>query len=173
MKNHFNKLMLWSTQGLHLGNICFTEIQATFKMRMVSFCMFLQFVKKGSFNPDNLSADSYSHTTVILLAFIPDPHLMDIEHVGIGNVILRHGSPLGDIHSVDTVITHIRAVLAIECDKPTPKCRAYMMLIGNYGGYMAFATDPPYCVAYAAEYRNTDDPSKMTFCEPSTTALLW
>ena len=32
---------------------------------------------------------------------------------------------------------------------------------------MAFATDPPYCVAYAVEYKNTDDPSKMTFREPS------
>ena len=31
---------------------------------------------------------------------------------------------------------------------------------------MAFATDPPYCVAYAADYKNTNDPSKMTPCEP-------
>ena len=31
---------------------------------------------------------------------------------------------------------------------------------------MAFATDPPYCVAYAADYKNTDNPSKMTPHEP-------
>ena len=31
---------------------------------------------------------------------------------------------------------------------------------------MAFATDPPYCVAYAADYKNTNDPSKMTPHEP-------
>ena len=30
---------------------------------------------------------------------------------------------------------------------------------------MAIATDPPYCVAYAADYKN-NDPSKMTPCEP-------
>ena len=30
---------------------------------------------------------------------------------------------------------------------------------------MAFATEPPYCVAYAAEYRDKD-PSKMTPREP-------
>ena len=30
-----------------------------------------------------------------------------------------------------------------------------MMLIGNYGGHMAFATDPPYCVAYPMDYKNT------------------
>ena len=64
------------------------------------------------------------------------------------------------------VITQIHVVLASEHDKASPKCRAYMMLIGNYGGHMAFAMDPPYCVAYATEYKNTDDPSKMTFCEP-------
>ena len=40
-----------------------------------------------------------------------------------------------------------------------------MMLIGNYGGHMGFATEPPYCVAYAAEYRDKD-PSKMTPREP-------
>ena len=31
---------------------------------------------------------------------------------------------------------------------------------------MAFATDPPYCVAYATDYKNTNDPSKMMPCEP-------
>ena len=103
----------------------------------------------------------------ILLAFIPNPHLTDIEHVGTGNVIRGYGSPLGGIHSVNMVITHIHMVLASERDKAAPKHRAYMMLIGNYGGHMAFATDPPYCVVYAAEYKNTDDPSKMTFHEPS------
>ena len=32
---------------------------------------------------------------------------------------------------------------------------------------MAFATDLPYCVVYAVEYKHTDDPSKMTFRKPS------
>ena len=41
-----------------------------------------------------------------------------------------------------------------------------MMLIGNYGGHMAFAMDPPYYVAYAVDYKNTDDPSKMMPCKP-------
>ena len=36
-----------------------------------------------------------------------------------------------------------------------------MVLIGNYGGHMAFATDPPYCVAYSVDYK-TNDPSQMT-----------
>ena len=40
-----------------------------------------------------------------------------------------------------------------------------MMLIVNYGRHMAFATEPPYCVEYAAEYRDKD-PSKMMSSEP-------
>ena len=35
-----------------------------------------------------------------------------------------------------------------------------MVLIGNYGGHMAFAMDPPYCVAYSADYK-TNDPTQM------------
>ena len=54
---------------------------------MVSFHSFLQFIEKGCFNPNKLPEDSYSHTTAILLAFIPDPCLTDIERVGIGNII--------------------------------------------------------------------------------------
>ena len=138
-----------------MGDIRFAEIQTTFKMHAVPFRIFLQFIKKGSFNADNLPVDSYSHTTAILLAFIPDPHLEDIERVGIGNVIQRHGSPLGDIASIHAVIDDICRILAIEHKKDPPWHRAYMMLIGNYGGHMAFATDPPYCVAYAADYKNT------------------
>ena len=71
------------------------------------------------------------------------------------------------MHSINMVISHIPMVLAIERDKPAPKHRPYMMLTGNYGGHMGFATDPPYCVTYAAEYKHTDEPSKMTFCELS------
>ena len=59
------------------------------------------------------------------------------------------------MHSIDMVISHIHMVLATECAMLAPKCRAYMMLIGNYGGHMAFTTDPLYCVTYAAEYKHT------------------
>ena len=64
------------------------------------------------------------------------------------------------------VINDIHRILAVKRKKDPPRHRAYMMLIGNYGGHMAFATDPPYCVVYATDYKNTDDPSKMTPHEP-------
>ena len=165
VRGRFDELVLWSTMGLCLGDIHFAEIQTTIKMRMVRLSTFLWFVEQGSFNADNLPLDGCSHTMAILLAFIPDRRLEDIENVAIGNVIQRCGSPLGDISSINTVIESIHSILKTEHKKSPLKHRAYMMLIGNYGRHMAFATDPPYCVAYAADYKN-NDPSKMTPCEP-------
>ena len=110
--------------------------------------------------------DGYSQTMAILLAFIPDWHLEDIEVIAISNIIQRCGSPLGDISSINMVIETICSILDTEHKKSPLKHRAYMMLIGNYGGHMAYATDPPYCMVYAVDYKNTSDPSKMTPCEP-------
>ena len=166
MRGHFDYWVLRSALGLCLGDIHFTEIQTTIKMCAVHLSTFLQFVEQGSFNADNLPLDGYSQTTAILLAFIPDWHLEDIKSIAISNVIRRCGSPLGDISSINMVIKSICSILDTECKKSPLKCRAYMMLIGNYGGHMAYATDPPYCVAYAVDYKNTSDPSKMTPCEP-------
>ena len=157
--------VLQSALGLHLGDIRFAEIQTSIKMHAVCLSTFLRFVEQGSFNADNLALDGCSQTTAILLAFIPDRRLEDIESIGIGNVIQRCGSPLGDISSINMVIESICSVLDTERKKSLLKCRAYMMLIGNYGGHMAFATDPPYCVVYATDYKN-NDPSKMTPREP-------
>ena len=161
VRRHFDESMLWSAIGLHLGDIRFAEIQTSIKMRAVRFSTFLHYVEKGLFNPDNLAPHCCSQTTAILLAFIPDRHLEDIENIGIGNVIRRCGTPLGDISSISVMIESVRSVLKTEGNKDRPKCRVYMMLIGNYGRHMAFATEPPYCVAYAADYQNKD-PSKMT-----------
>ena len=165
-RGRFNESVLQSVLGLRLGDIRFAEIQTTIKMHVVPICTFLQFIKLGRFNADNLPLEGYSHTMAILLAFIPDTCLMDMEHMGISSMIQRCGSPLGDISSIPVVMDSIRRVLDSEHKKSPLKCRAYMMLIGNYGGHIAFATDPPYCVAYAADYKNTNDPSKMMPCEP-------
>ena len=164
-RGHFDELVLQSALALRLGDIRFTEIQTTIKMHAVRFNTFLRFVKQGSFNSENLPLDGYSQTTAILLAFIPNWCLEDIESIAIGNVIWRHGSPLGDISSISTVIDTIHSILNTQCKKSLLKHRVYMMLIGNYGGHMAFATDPPYCVAYAVDYKN-NDPSKMTPVNP-------
>ena len=70
------------------------------------------------------------------------------------------------------VIESICSILNTERKKSPLKHRAYMMLIGNYGRHMAYATDPPYCVVYAVDYKNTSDPSKMTPHEPLNHARM-
>ena len=35
--------------------------------------------------------------------------------------------------------------------------------MGNYGRHMAFATDPPFCMAYPLSFVHKDDPTQMTF----------
>ena len=161
VRHQFDESMLQSDMGLHLGDIHFDEIQTTIKIRAVQFSTFLHYVEDELFNPDNLAPHCCSQTTAILLAFLPDRHIQDIESIGIGSVIRRCGTPLGDISSISTMIDSVRSVLKKEVDKRHPHHRAYMMLIGNYGRHMGFTTEPPYCVAYAADYQDKD-PSKMT-----------
>ena len=160
VRRQFDDSMLQSDVGLCLGDIRFAEIQTIIKMRAVRFSTFLHCVEDGSFNPDNLAPHCCSQTTAILLTFLPDRHIQDIESVGIGCVIRRYGAPLEDISSISMMIDTVWSVLKKEADKCHHHRRAYMMLIGNYGGHMAFATEPPYCVAYAADYQDKD-PSKM------------
>ena len=114
---HFDESVLQSTLSLRLGDILFAEIQTTIKMRVVPIRMFLWFIDQGCFNADNLPLDGYSHTTAILLAFIPDMCLTDIECMAIGNMIQRCGTPLGDISSISVVMDSIQSVLASEHKK--------------------------------------------------------
>ena len=165
LKRQFDESTLKSEAGLRVGDVRFAELQATIRMRTVRLSTFLHYVEDGAFNPDHLSPHHCSQTTAILLAFLPGRHLQDIEYVGIGCVIRRSGAPVGDVSSVDTALKSIRSVLEKEGDKQRPHRRAYMMLIANYGGHMAFATEPPYCAAYMAEYRDKN-PARMTPRDP-------
>ena len=166
LRRQFNELMLKSEVGLCLGDIRSAELQTTIKMCTVRLSTFLRYIADGAFNPDHMAPHCCSQTTAILIAFLPDQHLQDIESVGIGCVIRRLGAPLGDASSIGTVINSIWTVLKSEADKQRLHRRAYMMLLGNYGGHMAFTTEPPYCVAYATEYRDKD-PSKLTPRKPA------
>ena len=163
VRRHFDESMLQSAVGLRLGDICFTEIQTSIKMCAIWFSRFVHYVKKGLFNPDNLASYCCSQTMAIHLAFIPDRRVEDIESIGIGNIIQRCETPLGDISSISVMIESVHSILKpenkkdrpkqmiesvhsilkTENKKDRPKCRAYMMLIANYGGHMAFATEPP------------------------------
>ena len=95
LKRQFDESVLRSDVGLHLGNICFAEIQTSIKMHAVRFNTFFHYISDGSFNPDNPAPHCCTQTTAILLAFLPDRHIQDIESAGIGCVIRRFGTPMG------------------------------------------------------------------------------
>ena len=120
VRRQFDESMLQSDMGLRLGDIRFAEIQTSIKMRAVRFSTFLHYIKDGSFNHDNLAPHCCSQTTAILLAFLPDRHIQDIESIGIGCVIRRYGTPMGDVSSIGMMIDSVRSVLKKEADKRHP-----------------------------------------------------
>ena len=46
----------------------------------------------------------------ILLAFLPDWHIQDIESFGIGCAIRRFGTPMGDVLSIGMMIDSVWSV---------------------------------------------------------------
>ena len=50
-----------------------------------------------------------------------------------------------------------------EGQSAEPKHRMFCMIVGNYGGHMAFAIDPPFCTAYSLGFVCKDDPALLSF----------
>ena len=53
--------------------------------------------------------------------------------------------------------------MEVEGQSSEPVHRTICTIMGNYGGHMAFATDPPFCMAYPLHFVITEDPAQMTF----------
>ena len=83
--------------------------------------------------------------------------------MGIGLIVHWHKALLGQISSIPHLIRYIHSLMEVEGQSTAPVCRTYCMIVGNYGGHMAFATDPPFCMVYSLDFINEDDPAKMTF----------
>ena len=61
------------------------------------------------------------------------------------------------------LIKYARSLMEVEGQSSKPVCRMICTIVGNYGGDMAFATDPPFCMAYPLSFVHKDDPAQMTF----------
>ena len=70
--------VLESSAGLCLGDIHFAEICTTLQMCVVSIAPLERLIANGSFNPECMAESDYSHSTAILLTFIPDAKLKRI-----------------------------------------------------------------------------------------------
>ena len=153
--------VLKSSAGLCLGDIHFAELCTTLRMRVVSIMLLETLIANGSFNPECKAETDYSHSTAILLVLVPNTKLKDIEKVGIGLVVCQHGGPPAGISPMQKFISYIHDVLQQERASHKPIVRTCVMLLGNYSGHMAFSTDPPFCLAYLAEYLEKKDLGAM------------
>ena len=68
---------------------------------------------------------------------------------------------MGQIEDIPKLIAHARSQLQ-EGKSPQTFC----IIVGDYGGFMGFATDLPFCTAYPLLFANKDDPARMTFRNP-------
>lgn len=123
-------------------------------------------IANGSFNPEHKAADDHSHTTAILLAFVPDTNLMDIEKVGIRLVVCWCGGSLPTLDSIQKFINNICKDLKNVHELNMLMHHMYVMLIRNYSRHMAFVTDPPFCLMFPREYYNTEDLCIMMIRNP-------
>ena len=155
--------VLQSAEGLHFGDIHFVKIQTTLWMHVMSLVLLEKWIDCGSFNPEHKADGDYSHSTAILLTLIPDIQLKDIESMGIRLVVRWCRGQLAQISSLPNLITYVCSMLELDRLSYSPQCRMYCMIIGNYGGHLAFTTDPPFCAAHPLDFIDEKDPAAMTF----------
>ena len=157
---------LLSPVGLRLGDIRFAKIQTNLRMRTVAIAVLEEWISNGSFNPHHKPDEDCSHTTAILIILTPNTQGTGLTYMSVGLIIRRRKGPVGRIEDIPRLITFIRSQL--KGDRLTsPNARKmYCMIVGDYGGPLAFATEPPFCTAYPLSFSDRDDPARMTFRHP-------
>lgn len=157
--------VLLSADGICLGDICFTPIQNTLRMRTVPIAILEKWVANGSFNPKHLPEEGHNHSTTILILLNPNKEGTVLESASIRLVIRRQKGPVGWIGEIPELVRHARCQMTAEWQSSIIICKTFCILVGDYGGQMAFATDPPFCTAYPLSFIKYD-PAQMTFWCP-------
>ena len=158
--------ILLSRDGLHLGDIHFAKIQTTLGMWTVMVSVLERQVESRHFNPEHRSLEDFSHSTAILIVLTPNQHGTALDYASVGLIIQRRKSPVGQIKDIPKLITYVRSQLGEDRPSSPNACKTYCIIIGDYGGSLGFATEPPFCMAYLLSFANRDDPSRMTFWHP-------
>ena len=156
---------LVSPAGLRLADIRFAKIQTNLRMRTVAMAVLEEWISNGSFNPHHKTAEDCSRTSAILIILTPSTDGTKLTYASVGLIIRRRKGPVGHIEDIPRFIANIRSQLQ---DQPatTNDPKTYCMIVGDYGGPLAFATEPPFCTAYPLCFANRDDPTRMTFRHP-------
>ena len=117
-----------------------------------------EWISNGSFNLHHKPDEDCSRTTAILIILTPNTDGTKLTYASVGLIIRWRKGPVGCIEDIPRFITYIRSQLK---DQPasTNDPKTYCMIVGDYGGPLAFATEPPFCTAYPLCFANRDDPT--------------
>ena len=154
---------LVSPDGLRLGDIRFAKIQTNLHMWTVAIAVLEEWISNGSFNPDHKPDEDCSRTTAILIVLTPNTQGTALTYASVGLIVRWHKGPVGWIEDIPRLITFIRSQLKGDRLTSPNACKTYCMIIGDYGGPLGFATEPPFCTAYPLSFSDRDVPAWMTF----------
>ena len=105
-----------------------------------------KWIEGGSFNPERMAEGDYSHSTAILIVLNPNAQGTALESACIGLIVCWCKAPVGKIAKVLNLIKYAHSLMEAEGQSSEPVHRTICTIMGNYGGHMAFTTDPPFCV---------------------------
>ena len=144
-------------------------------MHTVPITVLEKWAEGGSFNPEHMAEGGYSHTTAILTLLNPNAEGTALESASVGLIVCQCKGPVGHISTIMKLIKYAQSLMEAEGQSSEPMCRTICTIVGNYGRHMAFATDPPFCMAYPLCFVHTDDPAQMTFQESAESShfLHW
>ena len=149
--------------GLCLGDIHFAKIQTELRMRAIAIAVLEEWISKGSFNLHHKPDEDCSRTTAILIILTPNTQGTGLMYASVGLIIRWRKGPVGQIEDIPRCIMFIRSQLKGDRLTSPNTRKTYCMIVGDYGGPLAFATKLPFCTAYPLSFSDRDDPSQMTF----------
>ena len=96
----------------------------------------------------------------------PNPEGTKLMYTSVGLIIQWRKGPPGQIEDIPRFITFIRSQLKGDRAAPPHDRKTYHMIVGDYGGPLAFATKLPFCTAHPSSLADRDDPTRMTLRHP-------
>ena len=128
-------------------------------MRTVTIAVLEEWISNGSFNLHHKPDEDCNRTTAILIILTPNSQGTGLTYASIGLIIRRHKGPVGQIEDIPRLITFIRSQLKGDWPTSPNDRKTYCMIVGDYGGPLAFATELPFCTAYPLSFSDRDDPT--------------
>ena len=88
----------------------------------------------------------------ILIVLTPNKQGTALTYVSIGLIIRWRMGPVGWIEDIPKLIAYAHSQLKGDRPSSSNACKMYCIIVGDFGGSMGFATEPPYCMAYPLSF---------------------